>query len=145
MRPVNSAGRFGLPVVSGDGDPARAPTGWESPPQDIDLTFHFHTDQLRELPETAKFPRSGDLRWRPMIDRDAGEGDVYIPLASLKDQTGRSWGDGIAYIEHRVSAPRGGKGLYVWMRMPDVVDRNQLLFELFRFAAEKSNPGDAGE
>ena len=66
------------------------------------------------------------------------EQDLYIPLATLKDQTGRSWGDGIAYIHHQISEPRGGKALYVWMRMADVVDRNRLLFELFRSAAEKA-------
>ncbi|MFO7906645.1 MAG: endo-1,3-alpha-glucanase family glycosylhydrolase [Pirellulaceae bacterium] len=135
---VNSAARFGLPVTSGVGNPANAPTGWETPPEGLDLTFHFQTEELDGISATAPFPEGGDARWRPISDQSLKDDDVYIPLATLRDETGRYWGDGMAYVEHRATAPQGGKGLYVWMRMPEVVDRNQLLFELFRFVAEKS-------
>lgn len=135
---VNAAGRFDLPVTSGAGNPANAPTGWETPPEGFDFRFQFRTDALSGIPESASFPEGGDVRWRPISGQSLKEDDVYVPLATLKDQTGRYWGDGIAYVEHRQTAPQGGKGLYVWMRMPDVVDRHQLLFQLFRFAAEKS-------
>jgi len=64
--------------------------------------------------------------------------DGFISLAKLRDQTGRDWGDGIAYLEHKVTPPIGGKVLYSWMRMPEVVDRDLLLFDLFHLAAEKN-------
>ncbi|MFW6169763.1 MAG: endo-1,3-alpha-glucanase family glycosylhydrolase [Planctomycetota bacterium] len=142
---VNSAARFGLPVMSGVGNPVNAPTGWETPPEGLDFTFHFQTEKLEGISATAPFPEEGDARWRPISDQSLKDEDVYIPLATLRDDTGRYWGDGIAYVEHRATAPPGGKGLYVWMRMPDVVDRHQLLFELFRFVAEKSRPIGRGQ
>jgi hypothetical protein len=135
---VNSAARFGLPVGAGTGNPAEAPTGWETPPSGLELTFRLQTDLLPSVPATVRFPDQGDQRWRPMTQRTLAEDDIYIPLATLKDQTGRNWGDAIAYVEHRVSEPQGGKGLYVWMRMPDVVSRDRLLFDLLQFAAQRS-------
>ncbi|MBN1443543.1 MAG: hypothetical protein JXA90_12605 [Planctomycetes bacterium] len=54
----------------------------------------------------------------------------------LRDSQGRDWGDAAAYIEHRSSEPRGGKCIYAWMRLPDVLERDALYLGLFRLAAE---------
>ncbi len=105
-----------------------------------ELTFHIDTNALPGLPRTAPFPQQGDLRWRPSTRALVAEDDVYLSLAQLQDEEGRSYGDGIAYIEHTASEPKHGRNLYVWMRMGDVLDRDDLLFAVFRFAAEKMTP-----
>ncbi len=107
------------------------------------------SQRLPGLPETVVIPATGDQRWRPATEALAAAGDVYVPLARLRDAHGNGYGDGIVYIEHRVSPPVGGRNLYVWMRMPDLLGTNETLFSLFRFAATSStsnktpgNPAD---
>ena len=62
---------------------------------------------------------------------------MYLALAKLVDEQGRDHGDGIAYIEHRASEPRGAKNIYVWKRMGELFDQDDLFFALFRLAGEK--------
>jgi len=138
-----AAGRLGLPIAGSganqrDDVPAQAQVrGWEEPPAGVKLSFHLDTNALPGLPEQAAFPSSGDRRWRPATRGLTAEGDVYLPLAELKDDAGNSYGDGIVYVEHRASEPRGAKVIYVWMRMPDILDRDDLFFALFRFAGAR--------
>jgi glycoprotein endo-alpha-1,2-mannosidase len=131
---VSSARKLGFPI-GGIG-------GWERPPPDVKLTFEINNDLLPGLPSSAAFPETGDLRWRPSLGDDLPEGDVYLPLARLKDEEGRDYGDGIVYVEHRVSAPENGKNIYAWMRMPDVFNTEDVLYELFRLAGEKMTSVD---
>jgi hypothetical protein len=144
---VVAAGRLGFPIAgSGVAERDDLPegaqvAGWEQPPAGVELTFHVDTQALPGVPETAPFPTDGDLRWRPATPALVAKGDVYLPLAQLKDADGKSYGGGIVYIEHRASAPQNGKVLYVWMRLPDVLGRDELLFALFRFAAERLTEG----
>jgi hypothetical protein len=136
-----AAGRLGFPLDGsgparqGDKQNRAFVRSWESPPRDVALTFHVDNQRLPGLPATVAFPAGGDLRWRPATAALAAAEDVYVPLASLRDAQGNCYGDGIAYIEHRLSSPRGGRNLYVWMRMPDLLGTNGTLFSLFRFAA----------
>ena len=140
---VVAAGRLGFPIVGSGAQKRRdipedaRVAGWESPPEGVELAFRLDTEALPGLPGRAPFPAAGDLRWRPATAALIAADDTYIPLATLKDAAGRSYGDGIAYIEHTASEPRNGKNLYVWMRMPDLCGANELLFALFRFAAER--------
>lgn len=144
---VVSAGKFGIPIA-GSGALGRADIpkgslvrGWEEPPDGAKLAFQVdkvYKRTLRGLPATVAFPQAGDLRWRPCTGGGLPKGDVYVPLARLSDEKGRHYGDGIAYVHHRASEPKGGKNLYVWMRMPDILDADELLFSLFRLAAEKA-------
>jgi hypothetical protein len=141
---VVSAPDFGLPIAGSGAnlrddvpDAARV-RGWETPPPERTLTFHVNTEELPGLPEEVPFPETGDLRWRPATQALTAQRDVYLPLAELTDEAGVAMGDGIAYIEHRASEPRGGKVLYVWMGMPKALGGNDLLYALFRFAAEKA-------
>jgi len=131
---VSSARKFGFPI-GGVG-------GWEKPPTDVELTFEVDNSLLPGLPSSAAFPETGDLRWRPGFGDDLSEGDVYLPLARLKDEKGRNYGDGIIYVEHRISAPKNGKNIYAWMRMPDVLNTEDVFYELFRLAGEKMNSID---
>ncbi len=134
---VMGAEQFGLPIVhSGREVPgADGALGWEEPPEVEGLEFAFDAERLPGLPETAPFPDTGDLRWRPTCRALNADAEVYLALASLRDAQGRGYGDGIAYIERSGDAP--GKVLYAWMRMGDVVGQAELYFALLRFAADQ--------
>jgi len=140
--PVVSAGRFGLPVCGsgalGRRDvPANAASkGWEKPPAGVTLRFQIDSERLAGLPASVPFPAEGDLRWRPASTAGLQEGDIYVALARLRDTDGKHYGDGIAYIHHRTTAPRNGRGLYVWKSMTEVLDADELFFQLFRLAVE---------
>jgi hypothetical protein len=140
-RPNNVAGRLGFPIY-GSGAMRRGEPldqsfvqAWESPPPGVGLTFRVDGQRLPGLPATAVFPMDGDRRWRPATEALVAEADRYLPLARLVDAEGRVYGDGIAYVEHRESGLSGGRNLYVWMRMADVLGTDEMLLSLFRFAA----------
>ena len=140
--PVVSAGKFGFPVCGsgalGRDDAPQQPhlRGWEEPPAGVKLAFKLDTKHLAGLPGQVPFPAAGDQRWRPAWSHGLQEGDLYLPLARLVDGKGAHLGDGIAYIQHRNTAPRGGRDLYVWERMADLVDADELFFQLFRLVVE---------
>jgi len=121
------ADRVGLPVKQ----------GWELPPDGAQLTFQFDTHALLDFPAKARFPSNGDLRWRPAVRDATNPGDTYVPLAWLTDANGRGYGEGMAYVEHRTPPLQGGRSLYVWMRMSDVVGQDRLLEDVLKFAAAK--------
>ncbi len=139
--PVVSAARFGFPIGGSgafgraDVDPQAVFRGWETPPADVKLSFRVDANVLPGA--AGPFPDAGDRRWRPCNRAVLPEGDVYLPIAELVDEQGRSYGDAIAYIEHKVSPPQNGKNIYMWMRMPDVLGAETVWFGLFRLAAEK--------
>lgn len=138
--PAVSAGRLGFPIGA-SGPEAERVRGWESPPASVKLHFELDGRALKGLPSQVPFPTHGDGRWRP-ASRSSPAGiaqeDVYVPLARLLDSEGRFYGDGIVYVEHRASRPRGGKNLYVWMRFLDIVDPRVFVPALFGYAAEKA-------
>jgi len=121
------ADRIGLPVQP----------GWERPPDGAHLTFQFDTNAIPGFPASAPFPSDGELRWRPAARDVKKPGDIYVPLAWLTDANGHNYGDGAAYVEYRTPPLQGGRTLYVWMRMPDVVGENRLLEGVLKFAATK--------
>ncbi len=136
-----AAGRLGFPIF-GSGPALKGANAdlsharsWESPPSGTALTFHVNNERLPGLPAQVPFPTDGDRRWRPSIESLVGSDDVYVPLVRLKDAQGNCYGDGIAYIEHRNTSPQGGRNLYVWMRMPDLLGSNDAFFSVFSFAA----------
>ncbi|MEA3403938.1 MAG: glycoside hydrolase family 99-like domain-containing protein [Armatimonadota bacterium] len=136
---VVAAPALGLPMV-GSGRDALAteqPTGWEDPPDVEDLHFEIDTGLVPDLPQRVDFPGTGDLRWRPASEALLADGDLYVPLATLQDASGRSFGEGIAWIEHRQSQPVGGRVLYAWMRMDDVLEPERLYVSLLTFAAQQ--------
>ena len=92
--------------------------------------------QLSDYREVPAPPLgSGDIRWRTMVRSRLAPGDRYEWLVRLRDGEGRSYGDAAAYVEHRASAPRGGKVIYAWMRLDDVLGPDALYLGLFRLAA----------
>jgi len=131
-RPAPVASEVGLPVTG----------GWETPPPDAVLTFHLDTELLPGLSRTVAFPAAGDRRWRPAMRDAVAPEDLYVSLARLKAADGKSHGDGMAYVEYRAGARRGGKSLYVWMRMPEVLGINECLYAVFQFTAQKLRPAE---
>jgi len=125
--PGEVAGQIGIPVQY----------GWEQPPDGVRLSFRFDTEALPGLPDSASFPATGDLRWRPARRQAVHPDDHYQPLASLVDEHGRTYGDGIAYVRHTTPPLQGGQTLYVWMRMHDVTGDHHLMPALLRFVAER--------
>jgi len=119
-RAVNSASRFAFPIKG----------GWESPPEDVKLSFHIDNNILKGLPVAAPFPSTGDLRWRPGSEEGTPKGDTYTSLAKLKDEAGKDYGDGIFFIHRKNS----GKNIYAWMGMTEVLDRNDVLYAIFELA-----------
>ncbi|MBN2307478.1 MAG: hypothetical protein JXR94_00820 [Candidatus Hydrogenedentes bacterium] len=140
---VVAARRLGLPIAGSganqrdDAPEAAAVKGWEAPPEGVALTFHVDREALPGMPAAGPFPEAGDVRWRPATRALTAEGDVYRPLVQLRDGQGRSYGDAAAYVEHRASAPRGGRNLYVWMRTPEALGQNDAFFNLFRFVGQR--------
>ena len=124
-KPAPISSQIGLPVAG----------GWERPP-DASLSFNINK-ALPGIPRKIAFPTGGDLRWRAAKPEAVNKEDLYLSLAELKDTLGKSYGDGLAYVEHRTPPLRNGKTLYVWMRMPDALGVNDGLFAIFQFAGEK--------
>jgi len=128
----NASRELGLPIL-GAGSRAAATervSGFESPPPGVELRFRVNAKALPHLGGVVKFPDSGDLRFRPVSNVGLAEGDGYLPLFRAEDARGEWYGDGAAYIEHKVSQPRGGRALYVWFRIPDIVVRDDLFYDL---------------
>lgn len=114
--------------------------GWEQPPTGVALHFGVNQEALPLLPARLDFPAGGDLRWRPMGRFGLSPSDVYTPLVTLEGPEGRSFGDAVAYVEHRGSEPVGGRNLYVWFRLLDHPQADPLLAAVFQFAADRATP-----
>jgi len=125
-KPAIAATQVGLPVTG----------GWEQPPKNAILHFQIDTRLLPGLPGRARFPNSGDLRWRPAKSGRL-HGARYQALATLVDAQGKSQGDGIAYTELGTPPGQGGRTLYVWMRMLDTLGPSKALPALWEFIGRK--------
>ena len=141
-RPRGAAGELGLPILGSGArvateGPASHVGGFESPPEGLKLTFQVNTKVLPHLPAGVPFPDWGDLRFRPVHDLGQTEGDSYVPLFRAVGANGEWYGDGGAYIEHKLSEPRGAKLLYLWFRIPDFAPWPDLFFDLLTFLRPK--------
>lgn len=153
-KPVVSAGKFGLPICGSGAEQrpdrieAAGVRGWEKPPEGLTLTFRTNPNQslLTGLPETFPFPsaESGlDLRWRPAVNV-LPEGDVYVPLVTLHDQNGKSYGDAAAWIEHRSGPLAGARELYVWCSLAnDPALRSRIVTEVLGNVLRRTIPPPA--
>lgn len=104
-RAVNSASKFGLVIGH----------SWESPPSNVKLSFQLNTKQKIVTSLPSKFPWMTDVdqRWRGAVKPQA-DGVNYIPILTLRDDKGNSYGEGIAYIEYTKGELKGARLLYVW-------------------------------
>jgi hypothetical protein len=114
--------------------------GFEQPPSGTRLVFHAKTNVLFGLSATASFPTAGDLRWRPANRSRVPASDTYTSLVQLRDSSGKSQGDAVAYIEHRTSSLAGGKTLYVWMRTAESFGPEVFLPSLYQFVSTRLKP-----
>ncbi len=115
-------------------------SSFEEPPKGVEFTFYAKTNVLFTLPAAVPFPRAGDLRWRPANRARVPAADIYVPLVQLKDNTGKSYGDAVAYIEHRTPSLAGGKTLYVWMRTSEAFGPEVFLPSLYQFISTRLKP-----
>jgi hypothetical protein len=111
--------------------------GWEQPPQDAQLRFVRVGNHLPHVPAAIPFPIDSDPRWRPFVRSQAARGDLVAPILELRDQQGKHYGDGVAYVEHKTGEPTGGRVLYVWFGLVDGPQGDALLDDLLLFVAGK--------
>ncbi|MFA0733685.1 MAG: hypothetical protein OGMRLDGQ_000185 [Candidatus Fervidibacter sp.] len=127
---VGNADAFGLPVRG----------GWEKPPQGVKLVFHANPNQniVPDLPKIIPFPEEGDLRWRPIVKPQGREGVdfVYTPLLTLRDESGKEYGDGAAVLEYKTGDFAGGRLVYVWHTLWQTDARLPLLTGLLRWVVQ---------
>ena len=105
--------------------------GFEEPPT-AEMRFEFHGPLADLGPQP--FPTEGDQRFRP-CGGPAAESLKIVPLATLHSADGTDQGPGIALISSRDEAERIAPMVYVWFRMWDVVDREELLRRILGIAA----------
>ncbi len=120
---VRAGDRFGLLLPGSPGGKAPGPVDFERPPRGARLVFHI-SPLLRRQPRTIPFPARGDLRWRAALApaRPDRQG-TYLSLARLTGARGKTWGDGIALFRR----PGGGRILYAWFRLGDMLPGAPLL------------------
>ncbi len=130
---VGNARALGLPLRVGDGDGVG---GWEEPPA-VDLRFEKRSDALAHLPKSWPYPRNTHPRWRPFAAKAiASQADV-TRLIDLTDGKGRHYGAAAAYAAYQSGPLADGRVLYAWFGLLDGQRAAPLLYDLFRFAAEK--------
>lgn len=115
-RAINSAPKFGLTIGY----------SWESPPKNVKLTFQLNPKQkiVTSLPSKFSWMKDVDQRWRGVV-KPSEEGATYIPILTLRDDKGNSYGEGIAYIEYTKGELKGARLLYVWCSL--LQDPNYIL------------------
>ncbi|MDW8290915.1 MAG: carbohydrate-binding family 9-like protein [Armatimonadota bacterium] len=147
--PTVFAPKIGMPI-SGRGAEGREEylkgkevRGWEKPPQGVALRFVRNPNQrvVTSLPDEFPFPSEGDLRWRPMVNI-WGEGEArYTPILTLRDNTGKEYGEGIALVEFTGGEFRGARILYIWHRL--IADPEQalnILLDVISYLAHSTPP-----
>lgn len=147
--PVVFAPKIGMPI-SGSGAEGREDylqgkevRGWEKPPQGVSLRFARNPKQqiVTSLPEEFPFPTDGDLRWRPMVNIWDEQEARYTPILTLKDDTGKEYGEGIALVEFQEGDFRGARILYIWHRL--IADPEQalnILSDVLNYLASSTPP-----
>ncbi|MGQ9488721.1 MAG: carbohydrate-binding family 9-like protein [Armatimonadota bacterium] len=123
--PTIFAPKIGMPI-SGSGAEGREDylkgkevRGWERPPEGVSLHFVRNPSQqiVTGLPEEFPFPTDGDLRWRPMVNIWSEQEATYTPILTLKDGSGKEYGEAIALVEFKQGDFRGSRILYIWHRL----------------------------
>ena len=140
-RTRNAAHQFGFPLVGGGDPPAGSMVqGWRRllPKWLCPSVFNQHCCPKlpASVPSQPRGTCAGDLP--PVTGLPRGMSTSRWQYCRMRK--GNDYGDAMAYVEHRVSAPRGGKNLYAWMRMPDVLGTDETMLTLLEFAAQRIAP-----
>ena len=115
-------------------------TGWDSTNLDSHPKFYINTNALRGLPGLMPFPAEGDRRWTGATPKRVPLSESYASLVQLRDEQGHSAGDAIVYIEHRTPSLSSGKTLYVWMRIPELLGKNEFYPSVYQFVSTRLKP-----
>jgi len=70
-------------------------------------------EAIQELPARFPFLKQGDLRWRPTAPVGTAR-SLYEPWLTLRDESGRSYGDGAAQIRYETGPLAPGRVLGAW-------------------------------
>ncbi len=138
-RTVQRASFFGLTIAGSSATPVAGQTGFERPPEEVQLWFQCDTRRLPDMPARLPFPESGDLRWRPMLKQGLDPTDEYLPLITLVDSKGRRWGEGAVVIRYRAGELKGAQVAYVWFRLLEAPQAPALLHNLFTLLGQPSS------
>ena len=115
-------------------------TGWDPTNFLSHPKFYVNTNALRGLQRVVPFPGAGDLRWTGATPKRVPPSELYGSLVQLRDEQGHSVGDAVVYIQHRTQSLSPGKTLYVWMRMPELLGKNEFYPSLLQFISTKLKP-----
>ena len=115
-------------------------TGWDPTNFLSHPKFYVNTNALRGLQRVVPFPGAGDLRWTGATPKRVPPSELYGSLVQLRDEQGHSVGDAVVYIQHRTPSLSPGKTLYVWMRMPELLGKNEFYPSLLQFISTKLKP-----
>lgn len=114
---VHHAPQLWLPLV----------VAWEQPPQGRTLTFVVRDEKsLPHVPKRFDYPKSGDLRWRPLMPERALPETKIHPLIELIDAEGNSHGLGAVVVQ-----VDKGKVVYVWFRLLDLDIGEAIIHDLW--------------
>lgn len=138
--PTYITGKLGVPICgiddAGVANPDPKLIGFEKPKPEFTYNYLINKQFLPDLVAKIPFPSGGDTRWRPIVGTSLPKNDSYISLVELFDDDNNYYGDGVAYLHHKVSQPTGSKVVYVWHRGPDLLGADSLFHGLFAFIAE---------
>ena len=118
--------------------------GWEKPPEGVKLMFHVEPNQkvISGLPRRFAFPTDEgfDPRWRPIVNA-VGEGNVYTPILTLRDEGGQSYGEAAAVIDYKAGPLKGARAAYVWSSLVNHSDyQGTILVEMLRHILSTAQP-----
>jgi len=134
-KPVTITDKLGLGLTG----------SWDKPPEGTEPKFYVNKMALTELPPTAPYPTSGDVRFRPAARMQVSSYDYYLPLGQLWDKQTHLQGDASVYIEHRSASLSPGKTIYVSMQTPGALGSDEFYPSLYQFISKKLQPLPSGK
>ena len=127
--------------ISGAGRKMGDSEGLEQYPAGEQLFFEFNPYQkifkcfLPRVP--VEFNKPVDfLLWRPISEVGLPEEDIFVPVLVLRNQYGKPYGSGIAYIEHRCEKFNGAKLIYVWGSIFDTEYADGIISDALTYAVK---------
>ncbi|NCO40637.1 MAG: hypothetical protein GW892_18220 [Armatimonadetes bacterium] len=149
---VNTSAKFGLPVCGGGVNPLPehlrgVATSLNGPPPGRTLTFRAAPAQqvVTSLPASVPYPAQdeADQRWRGILNAPPA-GARYVPVVSLHDDAGNSYGEGVAAIEHLEGRFKGARAVYVWCSLlASARTREPILAGVLHYALTGATPPPA--
>jgi hypothetical protein len=133
--------RLGLDLL-GPGEARSGAIGFEEAPVGpLRFCVEVPQDVLSGLPDAIPFPATGDRRYRPATREALAPEDEFVPVLTLRDAAGTSYGPAISLVRRRAPGA-GGNLLHVWgtLIQPDFAEAETVLYQVLAKAAEICRP-----